>query len=80
MLIKIVETDDEIKKCYDTMCQLRPYIKREEFLPRVKEQADKGYQIAYVEDGGSVVSVAGFRINQNLAWGQFVYVDDPCYR
>ena len=76
MNIRIAETDTEIKKCYDTMSQLRSHIKKEEFLPRVKEQAVAGYKIAYIEDEGSVVSVAGFRMNQTLAWGKFVYVDD----
>jgi GNAT superfamily N-acetyltransferase len=39
-------------------------------------QQEDGYRLAYVEDEGSVVAVAGFRISLNLAWGRFLYVDD----
>jgi len=76
IIIKIAETDEEVKKCYGTMSQLRPHIKKDEFLSLVKEQEQAGYRIAYVEDGTEVVSVAGFRMSQTLARGMFVYVDD----
>ena len=75
-IIRMAETDKEIQNCYDTMRQLRPGIKRDEFLSRVKEQKQTGYKLTYVEEAGQVVSVAGFRVSQNLAWGKFVYVDD----
>jgi GNAT superfamily N-acetyltransferase len=35
-----------------------------------------GYGLAYVEDGGEVKAVAGFRVSECLAWGKFLYVDD----
>ena len=76
MEIKIAGTDEEITGCYDTMSQLRPEVKRDDFLSRVREQGKSGYKLAFIEDNGQVVSVAGFRITQTLAWGKFVYVDD----
>ena len=30
----------------------------------------------FVEDGGEVRCVAGYRILESLAWGKFLYVDD----
>jgi len=32
--------------------------------------------LAYLEDEGAIRSVAGFRIQEMLAWGRVLYVDD----
>jgi len=76
MEIRIAETDEEIIRCYETMSQLRSHIKRDDFLPRVRGQEKNGYKLAFIEDKDQVVSVAGFRIAETLAWGKFMYVDD----
>ena len=76
MEIRIAKTDEEIAGCYNTMSQLRPHIKREDFLVRVRGQEKNGYKLAFIEDEDRVVSVAGFRITETLAWGKFMYVDD----
>jgi len=76
MEMKIAKTDEEINGCYETMSQLRPNIKKEEFLSRVREQERTGYTLAFGQDSGRVVSAAGFRFVETLAWGKFLYVDD----
>jgi len=76
MEIRIAKTDEEIIRCYDTMSQLRPHIKRGDFLPTVRRQEKGGYKLAFVEDKDRAVSVAGFRINETLVCGKFMYVDD----
>jgi GNAT superfamily N-acetyltransferase len=58
------------------MRELRAHISAEEFVPRVRRQAQTGYRLAAVKDAGQVVAVAGFRISENLPWGRFLYVDD----
>ena len=74
--IGIAESNDEITACYGVMSQLRPHVAEADFLPRVREQARAGYRLAYVENAGRPVAVAGFRVSENLAWGRFLYVDD----
>ena len=75
-IVALAKDDQEILSCYDVMAELRPHIKREEFVERVRRQhADSGYQVAYTKDG-EVRAVAGFRISECLAWGKFLYVDD----
>lgn len=76
MNIKIAENDSEIMGCFDIMHQLRPHIKKEDFLSIVKRQGESGYRLAYVEDNNKAVSVAGFRIDECLAFGKFLFVDD----
>lgn len=76
MNIKLATTDTQISACYPIMRELRPHITETEFLPRIRQQQASGYLLAYLEDKGAVVAVAGFRLGLNLAWGKFLYVDD----
>ena len=72
------ESDNEIKRCFRVMQELRTHLKDEaEFLQRVKRQQDMaGYKLIYLEDNGEIKSAAGIRISECLAWGKFLYVDD----
>jgi len=74
--IVLAEEDHEIQSCYDVMRELRPHVSAEEFLPRVRRQAETaGYRLAYLSDG-EIKAVAGFRVSECLAWGRFLWVDD----
>jgi len=74
--IIIAATDDEIAKCYPVMSELRGHIRADEFVERIKHQTQiADYRLACLIDV-EVKAVAGFRISQNLAWGNFLYVDD----
>jgi GNAT superfamily N-acetyltransferase len=50
----------------------------EEFVRRVDcGQRQEGYRlVAAVEDDGTVSAVAGFRVQETLAFGRILYVDD----
>jgi GNAT superfamily N-acetyltransferase len=74
--IALAVEDDEILSCYAVMSELRPHVPQEDFLPRVRRQMETaGYKLAYLADG-EVKAVAGFRVSECLAWGNFMYVDD----
>ena len=74
--IILAQEDDEIRRCYAVMAELRPHVQPEEFLVRVKRQSEKaGYKLAFLTDD-EVKAVAGFRISEGLAWGKFLYLDD----
>lgn len=72
------QADDEIRRCYPVMRELRPHVGHEnEFLARVRRQQDQaGYILIYAEAGGDPAACAGFRISEWLAWGKTLYVDD----
>jgi len=75
--IAVADTDADILRCFDVMHELRPALKREEFIERVRRQERQaGYRIAYVEHEGEIRAVAGFRLGEYLAWGMSMYVDD----
>lgn len=70
------ETEDSILRCFPIMSQLRPHIQESAFVERVTRQQQQGYRLAYLEAGGQIRAVAGYRFSENLAWGRFCYVDD----
>lgn len=75
--ISLAETDDQIRRCYPVMAELRPHLVEKEFVERVRrQQKESGYQLAFVEEFGAVRAVAGIRIAEFLAWGRILYVDD----
>jgi GNAT superfamily N-acetyltransferase len=74
--IQIATIPSEIDRCFPVMRQLRPALIAEEFVGRIQTQQAEGYQLAFLESDGTIVSVAGFRV-QNLLWsGKTLYVDD----
>lgn len=77
MNVRLANTDEELLRCFPAMQELRPHLDREQFVDRVRRQADRdGYILVFIEDDGDVVAVAGFRLMEMLAWGRVMYVDD----
>jgi len=76
MKIILAESEQEVSACYPVMAELRPHLKREEFVPTVKRLAEiAGYRLAYLTDGG-IKAVAGFRISEWLAGGKYLDIED----
>lgn len=50
----------------------------ERLVARIDElQRPEGYRlVASFDEAGKAVAAGGFRVNHNLAWGHFLYVDD----
>ena len=58
---------------------LRPHLGSEEAVAeRAEAQRAEGYRIAVAIEPGEAAApaAAGFRIQENLAWGRHLYVDD----
>lgn len=70
------ETDPDILRCFPVMHELRPHLPPDSFVPTVRRQQEQGYQLVWLEAGGEVAAVAGYRFGENLARGRFLYVDD----
>ncbi len=75
--IAVAESLDEIARCFEVMRELRTHLTgAEEFIERVQRQVQEGYRLAYLETGGTVRAVAGYRIHGLLYSGRTLYVDD----
>jgi GNAT superfamily N-acetyltransferase len=75
-MLKVAETDREIEGCFDVMSELRPHLVREEFVALVRGMQTQGYRLAFVEQDGAVVAVAGYRIATSLHLGKHLYLND----
>lgn len=75
-MIKLVETDAEIERCFPVVYELRPHIQPETFSSHIKALMEDGYQMAFKAVDAQIVCVAGFRISHNLFAGKHLYVDD----
>ncbi len=75
-LPRIAQNPKEIADCFAVLSQLRPHVMLEEFVLLIQDMAKEGYQLAYIEEEGVCVAVAGFRIYTNLFLGKNLYIDD----
>lgn len=75
--LRAAESDAEIAACFALLRQLRPRLAdAAELLARVRRQEREGYRLLVAWRGGCAVGAAGYRLQENLIRGRFVYVDD----
>lgn len=72
----IAKTDHEISDCLQVMKVLRPHLQESSFVHQIRRQQAQGYTLAFIKDEDRVVTAAGYRIAEFLAWGKVFYVDD----
>jgi ribosomal protein S18 acetylase RimI-like enzyme len=74
--IRVVGEAD-IAACFALMRMLRPHLTSEaEFVERWRRQSEQGYSIIAFWRDQHPVALAGFRVQENLVHGRFLYVDD----
>jgi ribosomal protein S18 acetylase RimI-like enzyme len=67
----------EIAACFALMHALRPHLTSQaEFIERWRRQSEQGYSMLALWRDQRPVALAGFRVQENLVHGRFLYVDD----
>lgn len=74
--IKVVTSDQEVLSCYDVMAQLHEKLIKGNFVSHVRRLETKGYKLVCLIDDGTVKSVAGFHLNECIAWENYLYIAD----
>jgi len=75
--IQMVEDEAHARRCYPLMVQLRPHLTSEdEFVTRWQRQSLNGYRLLALHAESSILALAGYRTQENLVYGRFLYVDD----
>jgi len=76
--LRHADTQEALRSCYAVMKQLRPHLQGEEdFLDRIARMQTQSYRLlAAWGDDGQAVALAGYRFQENLVYGKFLYVDD----
>jgi ribosomal protein S18 acetylase RimI-like enzyme len=67
----------DIAACFTLMHVLRPHLSSQaEFIERWRRQSEQGYSMLALWRDQRLVALAGFRVQENLVHGRFLYVDD----
>ncbi len=75
--LRSADSERDIAACFPVLRQLRPQLAdAPDLLARVTRQAAEGYRLLAAWQDGEVVGAAGYRLQENLVRGRFVYVDD----
>jgi len=76
MEVKLADNNTDFHAIATVLQELRTQFPVAYIKTQIIEQMSEGYHIAYIEDKGEVICVAGFVFGQKLAWGKHIYVDD----
>ena len=75
--LRHADSDADIEASFPLMRQLRPHLAdSSELLARVRRQQKESYRLLVAWRGGQPAGAAGYRFQENLVRGRFVYVDD----
>ncbi len=76
MQIRQVTTDSELRAAWPLVRQLRPQLDQDGFVAQVQRQFGQGFHAAAIYDAGVPCAFAGWRVQEFLATGRHLYVDD----
>lgn len=77
MEIIAAKTKLDVTACFPAFKELRPHLIETEFISQVfRQMKNHNYEIVFIKEKGIVVSAAGYRVAEYLAWGMIFYVDD----
>ena len=75
--IAFADSDEDVRGCFELMRELRPHLASEdEFVTRWRRQTAASYRLLVLSQDGRPAALAGFRVQENLVHGRFLYVDD----
>ena len=69
-------TQEELKRAFPVLRELRDHLDEASFLETVGEMMAKGYRLFALEDEGDIVALAGIGQDLNFYYGRFIYVYD----
>jgi GNAT superfamily N-acetyltransferase len=75
--LRHVETNQDFHAAFAVIRELRPHlVGADGFIAQVERQAREGYRLLGAWNGPQVVGLAGYRHQENLIYGRFIYIDD----
>ena len=76
-IVQYIDDEEGVRRCYPVMVQLRPHLTTEdEFVACWHRQVHDGYRLLALLNENRVDAIAGFRVQENLVYGRFLYIDD----
>jgi len=75
-MLKNLQSPEEVRSSFRVFTHLRSHLDEDTFVEQALRQLEQGYIISAIVEDGRVVSVAGYRFSESLAWGKYIYIDD----
>lgn len=75
--LRHLQTLEEWRACLPLMRELRPHLAHDDtFVERLARMHQQNYRLLAVMRDGEALALAGYRYQENLIYGRFMYVDD----
>ena len=75
--VRHADTEAQLRACWPVMRELRPHLdSAEDMLARMARMRGQSYRVLAVWRGEEVLALAGYRMEENLVYGRFLYIDD----
>jgi GNAT superfamily N-acetyltransferase len=75
--LRHVETNQDFQAAFAVMRELRPHlVDVDAFIAQVQRQAREGFRLLAASLETELVGLAGYRFQENLIYGRFLYIDD----
>ncbi|MDH6590378.1 ribosomal protein S18 acetylase RimI-like enzyme [Variovorax sp. TBS-050B] len=76
-IVRHADTDEELRACWPVMRELRPHLESaDDMIARMRRMQADGYRLLAVWHDGEAVALGGYRLQENLVYGRFLYLDD----
>ena len=74
--IRAADDPATLRAAWPVVAQLRPHLDEDAFVAQALRQRAEGWQATVLVEDGVVRAFAGWRVQEMLAHGRFLYVDD----
>lgn len=75
--LRHLESDQDYQTGFEVMRELRPHLTdASAFAAQVRRQAEQGYRLLAAWRDEQIQGLAGYRLQENLIYGRFIYLDD----
>lgn len=75
--LRLLDSDQDYQAGFSVMRELRPHLAdAATFAAQARRQGEQGYRPLAAWQGSEVKGLAGYRLQENLIYGRFLYVDD----
>jgi len=73
--IRHIDNETDLEASFPVMQELRPHLQDSAaYVVQVMHQHTQGYRLLAAWHDGAIVGLAGYRLQDNLIYGRFVYV------
>jgi len=75
--LRHLESDQDYAASFAVMQALRPHLTdAQAYAAQARRQGQQSYRVLAAWQDGEVVGLAGYRLQENMIYGRFLYLDD----